>query len=262
MSALTEQAKNLKKHLIELERRELSKDFGRFFEDSWSEVMEPGTELAPSWHYEYLSEWLTLLGTGEFRRRWPKKKGLIINIPPRTAKSLMCTVAFPAWLWTFAPNKKIMAISYGSELAIPLSVKRRELIESQWYQQRWNVRLKDDENLKQRQGNTKSGYIVAGTPGGTITGVGGDVIIVDDPLKADSAYSETERVNANNFYDNTLRSRLNSPTEGVFLVVMQRLHQEDFTGHLLSSEPGEWEHVSIPLVEEEEKPEVPVSDLR
>lgn len=241
----------LKRAQVEKESRELKKDFGKFFRESWEQVMEPGTCLAPSWHYDFLAEWLTLVGNGEFRRQNPRRKGIVINIPPRTGKSLMCTAAFPAWLWTFNPEKKIMAISYGAELAIPLAVKRRQLIESPWYQRRFpNVKMREDENLKQRQSNTKGGYFVAGTPGGTITGVGGDIIIVDDPLKADAAYSAVERKSANDFYDNTLRSRLNSPTEGVFVVVMQRLHEDDFTGHVLKSEPGEWEHVVVPLIEE------------
>ena len=250
MPLTPEEAKRYKRLTFEENARELRSDFGEFFSVAWKQVMEPGTELAPSWHYNYLAEWLTLVGNGDFRRRDPRKKGLIINIPPRTGKSLMVTVAFPAWLWSHSPEKKVMAVSYGAELAIPLAVKRRQLIESKWYQQRFSVTMREDENLKQRQSNTKGGYFVAGTPGGTITGIGGDVIIIDDPLKADSAYSEAERVAVNNFYDNTLRSRLNSPTEGMFVLVMQRLHQEDLTGHLLSTEPGEWEHVVVPLVEE------------
>src|SRR5208282_1069158 len=107
------EVKRLRKMLIEKDRRELAKDFYEFFRAAWSECIEPHAQL---------------LGSGEFKKRFPDKKGLMILIPPRTLKSLTFSVALQAWVWTHSPFKRFLCLSYGAELSTPLSQKTRNLL--------------------------------------------------------------------------------------------------------------------------------------
>lgn len=148
-------------------------------------------------------------------------------------KSLLVNVFFPAWVWTFAPEKKFLFSSYAEDLAIRDSVACRKLITSQWYQDRWSLELLKDQNQKSRFENKKSGYRISVGVGGGATGEGGDFIITDDPLKAQDANSDAVRNGVNFWWDNTMSTRLNDPQTGVKIVIQQRLHEDDLTGHLL-----------------------------
>jgi hypothetical protein len=156
---------------IKLESRTHAADFGEFFRAA-REVMEPGTPLEWSWHYEYICEWITYASSGQLKKDHPEKAGIWFCVPPRTSKSLMVNVAYHCWTWASAPAEKFMCISYGDDLATPLSQKRRNLIKSDWYQGRWpKVKIQDDSDLKTRFDNSQTGYLVAGTVGGAITGI-------------------------------------------------------------------------------------------
>jgi predicted phage terminase large subunit-like protein len=98
---------------------------------------------------------------------------------------------------------------------------------------------------------TKQGFRLSTSVGGGLTGRGADLIILDDPLKPDDAMSETARKAVNDWYDNTLLSRLNDKEKGVIIIVMQRLHQDDLVGHVL--EQGGWEVLSFPAIAEEDE---------
>jgi predicted phage terminase large subunit-like protein len=216
-----------------------------FVRQAW-EVLQPGRELVWSWHYELLCEHLLQVKQRKVRR-------LIINVPPRTAKSTIATICFPCWMWTTEPNHGFLCASYSRELSTEHSLARRNLIRSEWYQQHWgkSFKLAVDQNLKTQFDNDRRGQMIATSVGGTVTGKGGDTLIVDDPLSADQAISDAERTTANHWFDTTLRSRLNSPATGAIIVIMQRLHELDLTGFLLEAEPGEWTQVKIPLEAEE-----------
>jgi predicted phage terminase large subunit-like protein len=97
---------------------------------------------------------------------------------------------------------------------------------------------------------TARGSRLATSVGGTLTGRGGNLLIIDDPLKPQDAHSESARESLKQWYSNTLLSRLDHKTEGSIIIVMQRLHPEDLVGHLL--EQGAWRHLNLPAIAEED----------
>jgi predicted phage terminase large subunit-like protein len=246
--------KNAAQQVLIAERELYRSDFGAFFRAAWEESLEPRVPFTNSPHYDLLFEYAQAIGTGAFKELYPDKQGLIINIPPRTLKSLAFNVALPAWVWTHSPEKRFLTVSYGKDLAISFSVKRRDLMRTKWYQSHFpEVKIKEDADLKDRYDNDKTGYMVCGSPGAISTGTGGNIIIIDDLLKADDAFSKLSRESANKFYDNALTSRRNNPAEDVYLIVCQRLHEGDIVGHLLKNEPDEWVVLDIPMEAEEER---------
>ena len=205
-----------------------------------------GQELTPNWHIKYLCDRLQKeayrVVSGE-----PRKKHLLINVPPRTLKSELVNVFFSVYCWILKDSIQFISSSYSSSLSITLSTQARRLIESDWFINHFpGVQLSKDENTKSRYTNTNSGLRYCTSTGGTVTGMGADIIVIDDPQNPQLARSEVERENANRFFNETLRSRLNNPDKGVFIVIMQRLHENDLTGMLLEKEPYNWEHICLP----------------
>jgi predicted phage terminase large subunit-like protein len=215
-----------------------------FVEAAWP-LVEPATLFMPNWHIDAICEHLQAASRGEIRR-------LLINIPPRHMKSLAVSVFWPAWCWTFAPEKRFLSASYGATLAERDAIKSRNLLRSNWYRERWPVELKDDVNRTSRYENTATGYRIATGIGGEATGEGGDVIIVDDPHKLEEAQSDSARARVIDWHDGTLGSRFNDPKTGTEVVVMQRLHEHDLSGHLL--ERGGYTHLCLPARYEPQHP--------
>ena len=167
-------------------------------------------------------------------------KRLIINIPPRFFKSITVSVAWPAWILGHNPGKQIMGASYSKELAMTHSVNCRNVIESDWYRALFpNTILAPDQNTKNKFKTTQGGCRYAVGVGGTITGEGGNFIVMDDLVSAGDSNSRVTRESANNWIGQTAHNRLNDKHNGVLVLVMQRLHQNDATGFLL--EQGGWE---------------------
>ncbi len=170
-------------------------------------------------------------------------------------KSLLCTVSYPVWRWITAPQRRFMFVSYSEDLSTDHSVFRRNVLNSESYRKYWgkSVRLARDQNLKTQYENTKRGVMFSTSITGSATGKGCDELIVDDPMSAKNAFSDKERESTNRNFDATFRSRLNNPATGSIVVIMQRLHEDDLTGHLLAREPGAWTHIKLPA--EAEVPE-------
>jgi predicted phage terminase large subunit-like protein len=208
----------------------LASDLAAFVRAAWP-VLYPERPLVWSWHYDLLCEHLTLVRQRKLRR-------LIINVPPRTAKSTITTILFPCWVWTTEPGHCFLCASYAAGLSSEHSVARRQLLGSAWFQALWGGRFKigDGQDLKTQFDNDHRGQMIATSVGGANTGRGGDTLIVDDPLSAGQALSDAERTTANEWFDFTLRSRLNDPATGAIVVIMQRLHEHDLTGHLLEEQ--------------------------
>ena len=233
--------------LLAAERQILTGRFYEFVKAAWPYV-EPGIKFKDNWHIEVLCD--VLQGaTGKSKRNNLGLHRLIVNIPPGTMKSLIVSVLFPAWVWTRDASRRFMLASYGAHLSTRDNLKCRQLIESQWYQEHWSVKLVDDQNTKTRYNTTEKGYRVSTSVGGVGTGEHPDFIIVDDPHSATDAMSDTLRSAANQWFDNTLSTRLGR--NPVIIVVMQRLHEDDLTGHLLkrsaSGEGIRWAHVRWPM---------------
>jgi predicted phage terminase large subunit-like protein len=234
---------NLTLQTIQKER--LKRSFHLFAKESFK-VLHNGQELIDNWHIKYLCD---ILQTEAERivNHEPRNKHLLINVPPRTLKSELVNVFFSVYLWTLDDSIQFISSSYASTLSIALSVQARRLILSDWFKEHFpEVELSVDEKQKSKFSTPNNGLRYATSTGGSITGMGGDVIVIDDPQNPQHARSDKERDNANQFFNETLRSRLNNPTKGMFIVIMQRLHENDLTGMLLELEPNEWKHICLP----------------
>jgi hypothetical protein len=220
----------------------LKNDLTSFIERSFYEL-NPQTQLILSPHIEVLASRLEAC-------RQQKLGRLIISMPPRSLKSHCASVAFPAFLLGHNPASQIICVSYGQDLADKLARDCRNLIDSGFYQRIFpRTRLTQDKRAANDFMTTEQGFRMSTSVGGVLTGRGADIIIIDDPLKSEDALSETKRELANSWYENTLLSRLNSKQEGIIILVMQRLHQDDLAGHLEAQ--GGWEVFSFPAIAEE-----------
>jgi len=130
-----------------------------------------------------------------------------------------------------------------------------KVIESEWYQRHWGkvFSLSRDQNVKSHYENSQRGSMFSTGMQATATGLGGDILIFDDPLNPEQAISQAERETVNLRFDATFRSRLNDPATGVKIIIMQRLHELDLTGHVLSREAPRWKHLSLPAIAEAEE---------
>jgi len=180
-----------------------------------------------------------------------KIKRLIINMPPRSAKSISASVAFPAFVHGHHPTTKIIAVSYAQSLASKLHNDYRSVISSPWYKGLFpDTRINPRKDTEQEVQLIKRGNRFATSVGGVLTGRGGDIIIIDDPLKPDEAMSETRRTGVNNWYSNTLLSRLNQKKDGAIVIVTQRLHIDDLVGHVTQYDDS-WTILDLPAIAHE-----------
>jgi predicted phage terminase large subunit-like protein len=208
-----------------------------FVKQAWP-VLEPSTAFVEGVHVGAICSHLQAVTQGRIPH-------LIINVPPGHAKSLLTAVFWPAWVWIDHPESRWLYSSYREPLAIRDSLKCRRLIESDWYQKRWGSRfqLREDQNQKQRFENDRTGYRVV-VPMGAGTGERGDYVVVDDPHSVDQATSEAERTAAVEWWNGSMSTRLNDPSQGHKIVIQQRLHEMDLTGDLLIR--GGYEHLCLP----------------
>lgn len=217
----------------EIARRSL-KEFMKLF---WSYV-EPAYEFKDNWHIDVLCDHLANIF---------EIKNLLITIPPRCTKTLLTGVFFPAWTWANTPETRFFFTSYGLELSLDASVKCRELIQSELYQRLYpNVRIKVDQNAKERFDNTKSGSRLVGSVGGVTTGMGGDILLVDDAHNVKKAQSEVERDNTIRWFQTAFFNRLNDPAHGARIVIGQRVHRQDLAGYIIENYKDEWTHINLP----------------
>jgi predicted phage terminase large subunit-like protein len=217
----------------------------RFFIERSFYALNPGTRFEANWHIDVIAAKLEDCLRGKTRR-------LIVNLPPRSLKSHAITVAFPAWVLGHNPSSQIICASYGMDLSEKHARDCRNLMMSEFYKYCFPTRLAPQRLSVTDFETTAKGSRLSTSVGGPITGRGGDIIIVDDPLKPEEALSEVSRKRANEWFDGTLSSRLNQKEEGTYIIVMQRLHQDDLVGHLL--ERGDsWEVLNFPAIAEEDE---------
>ena len=232
-------------NLKEVQKELYKKSFYEFSLDAFK-ALHNGQELVPNWHIKYLCDRLQKEAYRIVENK-ERDKHLLINVPPRTLKSELVNVFFSVYCWILKDSIQFISSSYSASLSITLSTQARRLLESDWFREYFpDIELSKDENTKSRYTNTNSGLRYSTSTGGTVTGMGADIIVIDDPQNPQLARSDVERENANRFFNETLRSRLNNPDKGVFIVIMQRLHEQDLTGMLLSKEPENWEHICLP----------------
>ncbi len=194
-------------------------------------LIEPGQPYVRGWHIECACEHLEAAAKFELQE-------LIINWPPRHCKSILVNVMFPAWVWAHEEwaSRQFMSASYSASNSIRDGIKMRTIVESELYQNMfmptWSLR--SDQNQKLKFENTKAGYRFSTSVGGSVTGAGGDILLIDDALNAIDAASETVRDEANYWYDIAWSTRANNPERHCKILIMQRLHENDLTGHIMS----------------------------
>lgn len=216
-----------------------------FIRQAWS-VIEPGTPYIHGRHIDAICEHLEAVSRGEIKR-------LIINMPPRHMKSIAVSVCWPCWEWIERPERRWLFASYAQGLSTRDSLKCRRIILSPWYRKNWGhvFGLAGDQNAKTRFENTRSGYRLATSVGGLGTGEGGDRIVVDDPHNVLEAESEKVRQATLDWWDQTMSTRVNDPETGAMVVVAQRVHENDLSGHLLRE--SNYELLCLPARYEGEK---------
>ena len=202
------------------------------------QTLSPGETYLHNWHIDAVVHCLTRTHQKQVRR-------LIINQPPRSLKSICTSVAYVAWCLGRDPSLSFICVSYSNELAAAFQRQFRSVVTSAWYRRLFpQFRLiKETEN---ECVTSLGGGRLAVSVGGTITGRGAEVIIIDDPLKADAAASEAEREALHEWFTSTLLSRLNDKMTGTIIVVAQRLHEDDLPGRLLRQ--GGWERLGLPAI--------------
>lgn len=182
------------------------------------QTVDPGAPYLPNWHIDLIAEYLEAAGRGSISR-------LIINMPPRALKSVCVSVAWPAWLLGHDPRSRIIAASYAATLAVKHSLDCRLVMESEWYRALFpGTQLAHDQNEKHKFMTTQRGFRFATSVGGSVTGEGGNFLIMDDPLSPMQALGEHGRAHVAAWFDHTFATRLNDKKKGVIVLVMQRLH--------------------------------------
>lgn len=195
-----------------------------------------------NWHIQALCEHLEASYRGEIRN-------LIINLPPRMAKSIITSILFPAWCWTNDPKKRFLYSSYTDSLIKRDALAFRSFLESGKFNKFWGHEIyfpsgKRGLNFMQ---NNMYGYRYGAPAGGAITGHGADILIVDDPNDINKSESLVIRTKVNNWFDYTLPTRVHNPNEVSFIVVQQRAHCLDVSGHILSKKNHGYVHLFLPM---------------
>lgn len=217
-----------------------------FLRQAWH-VIEPGVDFVEGWHLRVICAHVQAMAAG-------KIVNLLITCPPETGKSIILDVCLPAWVWASEPQRRFIHFSYGAELSIRDSVKCRSVISSRWYRRLWGdiYKLTGDQNQKTYFTNDATGYRLSSSVGGRGTGEHPDFIVVNDPLKADDAWSKAVREEVNSWWDGTISTR--GKMRGIRRVVCaQRLHADDLPGHILTSNASAWDHVKLPMRAEPSK---------
>src|SRR6516165_9808935 len=219
-------------------------DFLSFFQ-SFFHVLEPGSTLNMNWHHEAIAHHLELVRRGLIKR-------LIIAAPPRTLKSLMASVAFPAYVLGCDPAARVIGISHGADLQLKFNNDRRTLINSPHYRRLFPA-VELSRNTESEFHTTQGGYCYAKSAESGVTGFGDGILIIDDFQKPQDMLSEARRTSTNSLYYSTIASRIDNQHSGAIVVVGQRLHPDDLIGTLLrSAEP--WTVLCLPAIAEKEEP--------
>src|SRR6266481_7464632 len=215
----------------------LAQNLMAFTEFAFS-VVRPGISFKPNWHLEAVTEKLSQVASGKIRR-------LTITLPPRTLKSLCASVALPAWFLGHCPSERVVVVSYSDHLARSHANDFRLLVNDRIYQAAFPAMCLGRESDREIT-TTKRGKRIATSIDGTLTGLGGNLIVIDDPLKPGDAMSESVRAKVIEWYRSTLLSRADDKTKARIVLVMQRVHQNDLAGYL--QEQGGFDVLNLPAI--------------
>lgn len=230
----------------EAERILCARSFAYFVKRAWRHVIPD--RLQWNWHMDAIADHLQALARGGI----PSNR-LLINVPPGASKSTLVGIMYPAWLWGPGgqPWHRYIGVAHEQGLAVRDNRLTRELVSSEWYQRLWPITFKSDQNEKLYFENDRRGFRQASSISG-ITGRRGHTIGIDDPHTPEKAHSQADRERALRIMSETIPLRLNNPQTSAIVVVMQRLHERDVSGFLLSEGLG-YEHLLIPMEFEPER---------
>ncbi len=221
----------------EAARKELATQFLHdFVRQAWH-VIEPEEPFVDGWHIKALCEHLEAVADGRIKQ-------LLVNVPPGTMKSLLVCVFWPAWVWITKPGKRFMFSSYAENLSLRDSMRTRDLVVSEWYQNRWPTQLKEDQNAKGRFDTSAGGWRMVGSITGKGTGEHPDFNCVDDPHNVLQAESDAERQTVTRWFEGVYCTR-GEVRNVKRVLVMQRLHALDCAGVALGK--GGWTHICLPM---------------
>ena len=225
--------------LRELDRIECEQSLRDFVRRSWP-IIEPHTRFKPNWHIDAICQHLEAVSDGELLK-------LIINVPPGTSKSTLVSVMFPAWEWgpRNLPGMRYIGTSYSERYAIRDNAKTKNLVTSEWFQERWGDHVTLIKQGEKKIENTDYGFREA-IPFASLTGGRGDRLLIDDPHSTEGAESEADREKTIRIFLESVPSRINDPERSAIIIIMQRLHEEDVTGVALSRELG-YTHLMLPM---------------
>lgn len=213
----------------------LAEDRQAFLEETFGQIGNGA--YAHNWHIDAINDYMQAIEDDEIDR-------LIINMPPRSMKSIAVSIAWPAWLLGHNPRRQIIVASHSARIGKELSTKTASVMQSEFYKLAFpHTRLtKETEEWFK---TSKQGHRLVATVGNKVTGFGADYLIIDDPIDPESAMSEADRLRANRWLPSTLFSRANNPDNRKIVLVMQRLHEDDPSGMFLKA--GGWEHLNLPV---------------
>lgn len=222
----------------------LRNDFLSFVTRVFQELNR-GRTFHRTWAHEAMCTYISMIALEHQTDR------LVVNVPPRSAKSTIASVALPAFLLGRDPTHRIIAVSYNQELSNLFSRQTRQVMQSPWYRALFPSTVIPNRAAETAFYTSAGGYRIATSTGGTLTGKGGDLVIVDDPLKGPDAYSESAREALLDWTMNTLFTRLDDKSRGGIILVQQRQHEDDLAGHMIRT--GGWLHLNLPAIAEQDE---------
>ena len=219
------------------------KYLSHFVKASWREI-EKKSQLEWSWHLDSVCEAMQDVVNGKIKR-------LIINVPPRSLKSIIISACFVPWLWTTKPWTQLMYISSTEGLATKFSIMSRNIIESPWYQNHWKniYKLSEDNNRQDYYSNNKQGHRLAFGINSKFTGQGANIVLIDDPNDVQDRNSPVKLEQAIDAFKACL-SRLNDRRRDKIILIQQRVGVGDLTDYILSNYKDKWELLKLPLISE------------
>jgi len=225
--------------ILNVDKELCRRSLAYFVQQAWH-VLHPAEPLVWGWPMQAVCDHLQAITDGKIQR-------LIINIPPSFAKSLLVCVFWPMWEWgprgmTWA---KYISVAHNEELSGRDSLRSRNLLQSEWFQARWPVKLKDDQNQKHYFETMDNGFRQSSSM--NVTGKRGNRILVDDPISVKESNSRSVIEEASRVWREVLPSRINNPKTDCFVLIMQRVDVNDPTGIALEIEPDKWEHLCLPM---------------
>lgn len=258
LKAKTEVMKWMVQNPYLVQREINNRSFFNFVKWAWSEISSE--KFQSNWHIEYICEEVQK-ATERVGKNLYKQQDIIINVPPGSTKTSLISILLNVWCWTRWYWMKFITVSYGSDLSLESAEKVRDLIRSDKFQMIYpELELKQDKEAIGNFRVVKKEQVAPGrvarlsyggsrfstSVGAKVTGFHAHVIVVDDPIDPNQAISKTQLEASNRWIDQSLSTRKVNKAVTLTILIQQRLHQNDTTGHLLSKPGNNIKHICIP----------------